>query len=717
MRNQFIFILLSLVLSLSAHSSELDSLRQVLRSNAHDSLKAKAYNELGIIISGTDSDSAIFLYKKGITLARSVGNRIVEGGLCMNLGLAYGWAGELDDCRKTLNQGIESYKTAGAKKKLSYAYFIAGTMEMNYHNYKEGGQNLLLALSEGDSIQDYEDVLGAICNNLGLVYSYYGEHAKSISYQIKAIEFKKASGNKELASSMLNLGMEYQKMNDIPNAEKYFLEGHEMLGDDTSATKANSLHVMGLMYLENHELDKAQKCFDELKMVADVLDDSTFTTYSYLDYANLATDRGLYKKALPLFLKAFQVKPRIRNKRIDQQLNLDFASYHKSNAQNTDDSEEQMESWQKAIHYATIGLSQTKELGILEDQLKALSILRETYEGIGDKDKALAYANEFINANDSFFSLEKQKVAANLQFEYETEKKELEIELLNKDNALQVKELAESAKAQQQQFYVILGALAVLLLSLSIAVLLLRQSRRRKKVNAQLVEQNATIEKQKQQVENALLEITKRDEEKELLLKEIHHRVKNNLQVVSSLLDLQSKKAGDGEKAALAEGQSRVRAMALIHEKLYQSKTISEIDFEAYCKQLSQQIAQLYGHGQQVDCQIDVGDIKLDIDTAVPVGLILNELVTNAYKYAFTKGGGRLRISAEKDQQNTYTLRIEDTGEGLPDDFDWRKSKSLGLRLVHRLARQLYGTAEYSKSDKSMFEITFKDTIERKAIA
>lgn len=354
----------------------------------------------------------------------------------------------------------------------------------------------------------------------------------------------------------------------------------------------------------------------------------------------------------------------------------------------------------------------------LAKELNQLTLLRDAHEVLAHayhKDKkfkeAFLHQQDYHLLEDSMRDESSIRRVADAESEFKFEKERLADSLENAatQQALKTEIALKEAEDKQQRLAqtLLIGGILVTVLLVVLSYSRYRKSQR----------QNQKIAEQKRQVENVLKEITKRDEEKEVLLKEIHHRVKNNLQVISSLLDLQSKKAGEGEKEALMIGQSRVRAMALIHEKLYQSKTVSEIDFKAYCTQLNQQIAQLFPNGQSVNCEINVIDVKLDIDTAVPVGLILNELITNAYKYAFPQGKGRLRISAQKGVENGYVLRVEDDGQGLPNDFDWRKSKSLGLRLVNRLAKQLYGKADYINTENSTFQVTFKDTLERKEVA
>jgi PAS domain S-box-containing protein len=198
--------------------------------------------------------------------------------------------------------------------------------------------------------------------------------------------------------------------------------------------------------------------------------------------------------------------------------------------------------------------------------------------------------------------------------------------------------------------------------------------------------------------------------EKEVLLKEIHHRVKNNLQIISSLLSLQSEKINNENPAqTFRESQDRIRSMALIHEKLYRSKDISRIDFAEYVRSLTAYLSRSYVTRPGIEIAIDIRDVSLDIDTAIPCGLIINELVSNSLKYAFPGGrAGEVRIGLARCD-NEYTLTVGDNGIGLSADLDFRNTASLGLQLVNTLVGQLDGTIELDPSGGTMFRITFAE--------
>lgn len=199
--------------------------------------------------------------------------------------------------------------------------------------------------------------------------------------------------------------------------------------------------------------------------------------------------------------------------------------------------------------------------------------------------------------------------------------------------------------------------------------------------------------------------------EKEILLKEIHHRVKNNLQIISSLLNLQSAHIRDPRALEVfKEGQGRVRSMALIHEKLYQSDDLARVDFSEYISNLAAYLFRSYEvNSGAVSLNVEADDVLLGVDTAIPCGLIINELVSNSLKHAFPGGGdGSINIRLRPAGRERLTLTVADDGVGLPPDFDVRNTPSLGLQLVNTLARQLGGAVEVNNGAGVEFKITFR---------
>jgi two-component sensor histidine kinase len=204
--------------------------------------------------------------------------------------------------------------------------------------------------------------------------------------------------------------------------------------------------------------------------------------------------------------------------------------------------------------------------------------------------------------------------------------------------------------------------------------------------------------------------------EKEALLKEIHHRVKNNLQIVSSLLNLQASRFEDKNMIeAFRESQNRVRSMALIHEKLYRSNNLARIRFDEYIKELGQFLMRNYNDpARRIQLEVKADAVNLDIDSAIPCGLIINELVTNSIKHGFpttpntpSSKAARISINLNLLPEHQIQFSIADNGIGFPEDRDYQNSGSLGLQLVTSLTRQLGGEVAFKTNQGAQTKINF----------
>ncbi|WP_198320765.1 histidine kinase dimerization/phosphoacceptor domain -containing protein [Azohydromonas aeria] len=203
--------------------------------------------------------------------------------------------------------------------------------------------------------------------------------------------------------------------------------------------------------------------------------------------------------------------------------------------------------------------------------------------------------------------------------------------------------------------------------------------------------------------------------EKEVLLQEVHHRVKNNLQIVTSLLQLQRRQLPDPAiQAALAETENRVRAMALVHQRLYQHGTLSSLDFADYLRSLGAQLMQSWGGERAARLVYELQPLRLPLGTAIPLGLIVTELITNAQKYALApRGGGLLTVALESDGPQGLLLTVSDDGPGLPAGFDPARGRGLGMRLVQTLSRQIGATVSFDTPAGGGTRCTIKAPIKK----
>ncbi|VAW11580.1 Signal transduction histidine kinase [hydrothermal vent metagenome] len=208
-------------------------------------------------------------------------------------------------------------------------------------------------------------------------------------------------------------------------------------------------------------------------------------------------------------------------------------------------------------------------------------------------------------------------------------------------------------------------------------------------------------------------QLEKKIDEKETLLKEVHHRVKNNLQTVSSLLSLQARNSNDKDvKEILKNSQNRVISMAMVHEMLYMREDISKIGYKSYVQELAEYLVRsIKGTNKNITLDIDIPDVRLNIDTAIPLGLLINEAVTNALKYGIVDDSkGHIFIKLRKGDYDEYLLNIGDNGVGYSEIINFKTTKSLGLKLIHNLARQLRGSIIKDLSKKGThYIVKFKE--------
>lgn len=199
--------------------------------------------------------------------------------------------------------------------------------------------------------------------------------------------------------------------------------------------------------------------------------------------------------------------------------------------------------------------------------------------------------------------------------------------------------------------------------------------------------------------------------EKEILLKEVHHRVKNNMQIISSILKMQERQLKDERlKMVLGESQNRIRSMALIHENLYRNENLANIMFSNYVKSLAGNLARSFSEQQgNVTFDYDIDDVYLPLDIGIPCGLIINELISNSFKYAFKeRHKGKIAITLKRQDEQSFRLTVADDGTGIPEEVDIEKSKSLGMKIVSKLVMQIDGSMQYVYSNGAKFIIDFK---------
>jgi two-component sensor histidine kinase len=226
------------------------------------------------------------------------------------------------------------------------------------------------------------------------------------------------------------------------------------------------------------------------------------------------------------------------------------------------------------------------------------------------------------------------------------------------------------------------------------------------------------VHEKTEELEKTIGQLRVSSKQKDILMKETHHRVKNNLQVISTLLSLQLNKIDDDDaRRSIEESSARINSIALVHYKLYKGEQLNTLEISGFAGELLAQLKVVYLQSEQeMILENNIPETWLDIDTALPLGLILNELMTNSFKYAYEyQRKCRMQIGLVR-KGNTFILQYFDNGPGLPEGYDVKKGKSLGMTIIKSLAKQLGGSFSYS-ADDNCFMVKFLDTDARKNIA
>lgn len=335
----------------------------------------------------------------------------------------------------------------------------------------------------------------------------------------------------------------------------------------------------------------------------------------------------------------------------------------------------------------------------IDDYNTQLNIIKQYaifYDKIGSPHISNTYYKKYISIKDSLEAQNNLRELLSAQVASQVDEKEKLIH----ENQKNIKQKNIEVSKQKT----IRNALLFCGIILIIVVIFISVQLKKANTRKQLLEiRNKQIETRNEIINKSL-------SEKDLLVKEVHHRVKNNLQIISSLMKLQAAKSSNDEvRTSLNEAQDRINSMALLHQLLYRNNDMTSLLFNEYLDGLVAQISSSFALiNKNIIVKTNFVELELDLDTAIPLGLITNELVSNAYKHAFRGREGVINVELSKLVKNTYQLRVADNGDGLPANFDLHSNESLGLDIVCILSEQINAELKIYNEDGAKFEIVFK---------
>ena len=628
-------------------SAKIDSLQEVLTNTTEDTSRVKLYIALAEAYEYTQIDSAFLLTKMALALSKSINDLHGVVRSQNNLARLESLSGNPDQSIKYLRQSLSISRQINDSTLLQLTHYYIGAIYIGQSNFQQALNHCQQSLALAEATRDTLHIASTL-RILGVIYFELEQYDHTIQLLERALSMLQPSDHSHLAAIYNNLGNSYSRKKDYKLSQHYHnltLQLVRTMGNRRG--EASVLNNIAVMYKNMHQYKTA------------------------LSYA---------KQSQSIYHDYYKTQPEKYNYVPECTLGSIY---------------EGLQQYQQARAHYNNAMISLKEGSSLTGYIEICTNLIRLDSLEGNFKQALVRQQRLMAVKDSLAHVENTKALEELKIQYETEQKDQEIVLL------QAQSDRQQLEARQQRFFknsFVAGSVILCLL------LGLGYNRYRFKQRALGVmrQQKEEILLQKQQVEQ-------KNQQNQLLLKEVHHRVKNNLQIVLSILNAQADSLRDAQTvAAIRESQHRVHSMALIHQSLYQSDDLSHIQAREYLQEMVETVCQSYrSEAKPVRLRLQVEDLAMNMSTAVPVGLIVTELVTNACKHALLEADSELSVTLRAETTTQYRLTVADNGPGLPPDFNVDQANSLGLQLVHGLTQQLDGELVVQNGTGACFELLF----------
>jgi two-component sensor histidine kinase len=629
--------------------------------------------------------------KEGKALAEKAVSMLEKGKNKYYLGKAYFALSDYYDYTSTeqLNEKIRltelaynSFKQSGHIERQAFTLtFMADLYQLN-DEFTKAREKLDTALILYKSIK--HEKLQSVYALYASIYYNENLFKQALNYSLMALKNATSTGDTTITICQINnrIGITLIQLKEPEKAIEHFLVALKIAGkynDNNSGLilMLNTVHT----YIELKKPEKAlnfMKVFPEKLLLPKTEADYIYTTLCYL---LIYTELKRYDEAQVYANEMLQLI------KLQEPESSDMSNFYTSLAKYYLDSRQYMH----AGIYVSKSDSSTRKSGGVSRRKVAFQLKFRLDTALHHYKSAIANLLEYEKMKDSIFNETNNKQIKQLEIEYETEKNKNEITGLNQKNQAQQNRLDREK---------LIGnfTIAGLVLLTIIIGLLYRQYRLKQQSSKVILHKN-------KQLQHLLTE-------KEWLVKEIHHRVKNNFHIVASLLEIQSSYLKNKEAlSAIKQSQDRIHSMSIIHQKLYQSETLSTIHMPEYIYELVEYLRESYGIRENIRFELNIEKIELNHASAITLGLILNEAITNAIKYAFTGNEeGKISISLSHISDSQISLIIADNGRGLPIDFDSKIGASMGMELLQGLTDDLGGNFSIETKQGTQIKIIFQDS-------
>ncbi len=581
-------------------ASTVDSLISELHQANTDSAKYDLLVDIAIASERINAETSYTYYLKAAELTQKNKWHKKSGNVYFNMGMFTHYTLWDDTCFTFLDQASLYYNKANYSSGVLNCLFTKGTYWMNFEKLDSTIKYLTIAADYGKSIDDTL-FLHKIYNNLGLAYQYTGKLDEAIEYTLLTVQEKEKYAPANLFSGYINLGLNYLNTNNNTEALKYFKLGYQ------DSKKQGAFLGMGLSLKNIGEAFAADSIYDstlhyyqQAKKVFLHINDSNHVSRYYMSTSEILVALGKEKEAQDSLEMALTYFPTNGSQRLKIHLLNTQCNYMLTNNPTYPE-------LLKIEKMALEAYDLTQETGLIKEEARVSKFLFHAYSLLHKNELAVKYGTTYMTISDSLFNEQQQEALAEQRTKFETEKKEIEIAYLNKENDLKSSKLTQGNQLQKKQKTIIWLLVGGFMITLLFVVVIYKLYQKQQATNLELARKNHLIGQQK--------------EEKEILLKEIHHRVKNNLQIIWSLLDLQSHSIDDPKvRLAIADGKNRINSMSMIHQMLYQNEDAGNIEFKEYIHQLILQIRSTFSEASstEIDLHIPIR-IQFDMDTSIPV--------------------------------------------------------------------------------------------------
>lgn len=538
---------------------------------------------------------------------------------------------------------------------------------------------------------DQAGLAGAL-NAEGYVHERRGQAPLALNAHLRALELYRQLGDAENVARVTDcIAIVYSRQENVTQALRYHRQAVEMYQElDSPRNLALSYNNLGVTLVDAGDYDEALLSLQHTLAFAEEADDQYLTV---LAFNNIGL--ALNRLGQPLEAKESLMK----GLRLSEEMGLTTATA--AICEELGNVYLALGDLDLALHFAQRSLALAIEINDTHQTYSIQGLLAQIYAARGEYEQAYIYQQLHSAARDSLFDAEKAEIISRMQMNHEMEGMEQKIESLHQQNRIR------SLQAQQRQ-NVLLGGLGVLVLVTGFSI---NRYRLKQRANRLLTMKNEEIERQREALRANLEEKSMMLEEKELLVREIHHRVKNNLQVLSSMLRLQAQALEDpAALSPMQDMQARVLSMSFLHRELYDEDDSTHVEMQRYVETLSRYLLHAFNADGRVRCRVHAHDAWFNADTAVPLGLILNELLSNSIKHAFPDGKqGSVRVDlCRVEAEDWYELTVSDDGTGWSGRTAPEQRPTVGLTLVRMMARQLRGTMQQANGIGLTHTIRFK---------